>query len=492
MEKLKDMSRSERLFRLACLIVGVVLLALNIYRIFAVSITHDETGYRVADSYLDLMRNDFASANNHILHSLFRKFFVETFSDNLFFLRLDSLLAQVCFLYLTSRLAVLVFGSNTWRFLFFVIINLVSPMIFEFWGLSRGYALGLMFMTASIYFLLKYLHSSVLRTLYIALFAGVLSVYSNFSFINYYMSLITSVAMLTLLFARGHIHVPFWKEILAIGMSSAVLALLIVTPLVNVYGNGELQFLGHSGFINDTIKSLVTEAVLYKTEPQALVKGLIWFVILSTWLSGLFWLREFVIKRNTNEKTELKWGIALYLLLIVACVSVIMQHVLFGISYLIDRTGLFFILLFTFHFCYLLHYLLGGKRSFGVLVPVAIAILLLANFRTKVLRTHTRLWWYAHQDMDILKRIKEDWGNKPGKIRLWVTWKSAPSFKYNTIHYYKGEFEEVSLHHDLLPQDTTFDYCLVQSSEVESTPPTYLRDSDYTGGAMVLFRNRNN
>ena len=145
-------------------IVGVSLVVVNIIRVIQIPITIDETGVRADDTYVGLMINKIGSANNHILHSLFRKFFIDTFGDNIFTIRLDSLIAQFFYLFFSYAISNILFKKKGWVLGAFIMLNVASPLIFNFWGLSRGYALALTFMLVSVYYFLKYI---VLSRLYL-------------------------------------------------------------------------------------------------------------------------------------------------------------------------------------------------------------------------------------------------------------------------------------------------------------------------------------
>jgi len=120
---------------LLAFVFSCVLVTVNVIRIFQTPITIDETGYVPSYTYSDLMQNNIGSANNHILHSLTRKFFVESLGNILFSFRLDSLIAQGLFLVFTYLLFRVLFKNPWWQLCSFVLLNVISPFIFNFWVL---------------------------------------------------------------------------------------------------------------------------------------------------------------------------------------------------------------------------------------------------------------------------------------------------------------------------------------------------------------------
>lgn len=473
------------------LVCCAVLVRLNVLQMLNVSITHDETGYRLTDSYLDLMQNKFASANNHILHSLFRKFFIENFADNLFFLRLDSLLAQLVFLLYSYKTAVFTF-ENRWMQLFaFIALNIISPLIFEFWGLSRGYALALSFLMMSVFYLLRYLAAGRYVFLILSLSGAILSVYSNFSFINYFVSVIGAIFMHRMMFYRSLVNFKSMVGEAAITISSGiVLSALIITPLVNVYGNGELQFLGSTGFAADTITSLTKEGILIANGDKPLLDFLVNAMIVITWLAGIYWTTLLVIafKHGGQVEKAVRWGVVLYLLYVIPVISVVMQFRLFHINYLIDRTALFFIPLFLVHFIYCVRFAFRKVAVVSGVFFAAILVILTYNFVTNLTSNSTRLWWYSVDDIAVLSRMDSDEADKQKQINVWVSWMHEPPFIYDINHFFKGRF--VLLNGKREGMDTTYDYYYVPSTETDRVPLSYARIEGYVGGGFILYRKK--
>lgn len=478
--------------RFTAFVISIVLLTLNLFRILRISITHDETGYRTTDGYIDLMLNKFASANNHILHSLLRKFFVETFTENLFFLRLDSLLAQAMFLFISHKLVERLFQKWWLVIPAFVLVNTACPLIFEFWGLSRGYALALAFTITSIYYLHSYITQQYVKFLIYAVISAILAVYSNFSYINYFVTLIVVVSAHRLLFRNSLTDKStFLQEVVILIAGSALLAGLIIVPITHVFGNGELAYLGTNGFVSDTITSLVKDGILLSTREASTIDFMITAVQIVFWVAGLYWLLSYVnaVKKGADFVVSLRLGIVLYLLLAIPVVSVILQFTLFGINYLIDRTAIFYVLLFVVHFVYWMYYININRLAVGGIILSLLVGLSIYNFYKSEFNTHhTRLWWYSADDMAILKHITNDSQNKGNKVKLWVDWSHVPSFKYNISHHYKDNFHPIAAHHSDVDNDTTYDYYFIAASHAGEVHPIYKRDTDVVGGGYILFR----
>ncbi len=367
--------------KIIALFFAATLVVLNVLRIVNISITCDENGYGWngrLDSYRELWEDKFGSANNHILHSLLRKFFVDNFGNTLFTLRLDSLLAQVSFLIFSYLICRLIFKNRWWQLGGYIVLNLVSPLIFEFWGLSRGYGLALSFMTLSIFFLLKYSTDKKAAFLSWSFFCAILSVYSNFGYINYYVTLCIVVLLLFLLFPDNKQKVRFVQELLIVLVSSGVLALLIVGPLQYVYHNGELAFMGNAGFLQDTVRSLVTWGLaLPGPAREKEVNVIVLSVVALTFFFGVFWCYVYLKKYRHKSAADQRivYGVTFFALLILPVILLIGQHLLFNINYLTDRAALFFIILFTLNISYILYHISSMAKVPAVAAFLSIFLL---------------------------------------------------------------------------------------------------------------------
>ncbi len=484
---------SAVLQKIMAVIFGATLVVLNVIRILNIPITCDENGYSGKgdyDSYIGLAQDKFGSANNHILHSLFRKFFVDNFGNTLFTLRVDSLLAQISFLIFSYLICRLLFENRWWQLGGYIILNLVSPLIFNFWGLSRGYGLALSFMTISVYFLLKYTTDRKALSLILSFFGAILSVYSNFGYINYYLTLCGVLVIQFLLFPDSRKKNSFIRELLILVFSSGILALLIVGPLQCVYRNGELAFMGNSGFIHDTVVSVVTWGLeLPGQSREAQVEIITWLAIALTVIFGIFWCYTFLRKYRISAETDvpIKYGVTFFLLLILPVISLIAQHLLFGINYLTDRAALFFIILFMLNTIYVLYCIRGVSKMLSTAVFLAVFLLTSYNFCSKANVNTTILWYFNAGDLAILRKINSE-TNKPGKLKLGVSWISETALRYDIEHYYPGKLYPPVVISHLPAIDTTFDYFYVDLDDFKKLPVGYERDTSCIGGGFVLLK----
>lgn len=482
----------KKLFaNITVILVGLALLVVNVIRILKIPITFDETCYGPG-TYWELMKNSSGGANNHILHSILRKFFVEAFGNTLFFLRLDSLIAQVFFLIFSFLTCRFLFKNVLWATGSFIILNLISPYMFNFWGLSRGYALALAFMMTSIYYLLRYIQDKKLIFICFSFAGAILSVYSNFGYINYFVALFSVVIIQRIIFREGG-KSSFIKEIAVLIIATSVLALMIAMPLSLVYGNGELRFMGNKGFIEDTVKSLAGIGLYHNPayEP-VLVNNLQWFTIILTYLSLMFWIYVYIKKiyKHNNADIEARFGIVFFLLLIVPVVALITQYEIFRINYLNGRTALFFIPLFTLQMIYLLYYFSRVSKIVSVLSFLTLFVFVCYNFLLSIDFYKTVDWYFNAMDETIFKRMMNESKNKNDKIRVCVSWKAAATFNYSIKYFYFKRFYPIVEISNIPQGDTAFDYYYLINEDLVKVPSNYEVDTVCSNQGFVLFKRK--
>jgi len=473
---------------------SITLLIINIIRIFNIPITIDENGYDPLDSYKVLLLDTPGKANDHILHSVIRKFCIEHFSNNIFFYRVDSLVAQALFLLFSYLLCHSLFKNKYWMLLSFCLLNLISPFIFDFWGLSRGYALSLAFMMMSIYYFFNYLNNKKILLISLSLAAAILSVYSNFGYVNYFFSLAAVVCVRYIVFKKTTTKGQMVRELSVLFIATSVLAILITQPLMNVYSNGEQFFLGSNGFLQDTVTTLVSDGLII-VNPTSLLPThiIIWLVLITTFSGGIYWLYIYFKGHYYKQDPSIEAisGIILYLLLIIPVVSMIAQHILFHINYLTDRAALFFIILFILHLTYWLYYLKAVIPKISVVIFTTIFLLASYNFCSKINLRSTLLWWFDADDLHVINRIANETKNKHHKIKIRVTWFFVPSFNYDFEQKYPGKFYPIADIRDTAGKDTTYDYYYISSPEVtDKLAEKYALDTSFVGGNFLLFKKK--
>jgi hypothetical protein len=139
-------------------------------------------------------------------------------------------------------------------------------------------------------------------------------------------------------------------------------------PLYILKRSGELYWGGRTGFLRDTVFSLINNSFygnLYFRGQERVV--LLFVCMILVGFSILIFLH--FRKRSLGEILP---GLSVFAILVLGSLSTILQRVLFDNPYLIGRTGLFLIPLFTLLFLFLFRELARGKAA---LKAVSISLL---------------------------------------------------------------------------------------------------------------------
>jgi hypothetical protein len=160
-----------------------------------------------------------------------------------------------------------------------------------------------------------------------------------------------------------------------LALTTILLGLFTGYPLAILKRSGELYYGGQNGFIRDTVFSLIHNsfygASYFPWQEQA--AGL--FILLSI----LCFLIVLFVHYWKNALSSSLPGFSVLSLLVFVSVLTITERFLFGNPYLLGRTGLFLIPLYTLLLIFLAQYAGRLKRRLGV---VATALLVIITFLT--------------------------------------------------------------------------------------------------------------
>ena len=368
--------------------IALFLFAYTAYRALVLSITWDE-----AFSYLQFTRHEIfipekyeqMHANNHFLNTWMSIYFIKWFGVSEFVLRLPALIGHLLFLFFSFKLIKNFVhrtptGENKWLVLVaFLIINL-NPYILDFFSLSRGYALSLGLMMTSIYYLYAYLTNEFKAkyAIYSSL-TGTLATLANFVILNYFIvsfGIILLVAGYIFLKNKGKLAN---QSLIAIAGTTVIvfLSLWFLVPVaMKLKEGGALFYGGKSGFWSDTICTITDRCFYGLPYPhvfQQAAKGFLFFIIAAV----IVFVVYKIIKKKTSSSL-LFLGALLFLILFCA-LSTLVQHHFLGTLLLIDRTAMFFVVLFNVLLVFFINEL--AKRSTrAIILPLLINVLVVIHF----------------------------------------------------------------------------------------------------------------
>ena len=183
---------------------------------------------------------NFEVATNHFLNTALTKFSNTVAGDSEFVLRMPSLFGYA--LYLAFAALILRRLSDPLIALGGLLLLNLNPYLLDFFALSRGYGLSLGLMTASLFFLLRFLQAlSADRferiDLSRALAFACAAIAANFALLNFYISVLVVVLIATALFNRRAVSLPIERQNRDVPEQSrafpcSLLAAMVFVPLV--------------------------------------------------------------------------------------------------------------------------------------------------------------------------------------------------------------------------------------------------------------------
>lgn len=467
------------------IISSILLLFLNILHIIYVPVTHDEgiTFMRyISLPYSEIISYKNPTANNHILNTLLTKWLMSAFHNRgVFVLRMANLVAQIAYMIFCWLIVKKIFKDNLWQLGAFIILN-CNPFLFEFWGLCRGYSLAIAAMMGSIFFLLRYLQTKSVRSVWQSLFLAVLSVYSNFSLLYFFM------AITAIFFTDGLLQRSKFKSICLVLLAySVLLAALIARPLALLRSHNELYYGGDKGIIADTIRTLLVDCWHLTNAQSGVVVIAAYVVALSGLLPGIYWIRQVAKKKHWKNDIETVNGFALWLLLILPCTFIVLQHLLLGTKVLISRTALFLVPLYLLALLYLLSRM---QKPLMAYLPAILCVPVLFNFFAAYSISKSWTWSLDDNNVVVLNHIVAANRQRKSKIKLRVDWQFAPGLQYYTTVYYAGKFEPVVYTHDDIKPDNSYDYYYIFQGDASILQQQYTPDTLMRDGTVVLLKKK--
>ena len=238
-----------------------------------------------------------------------------------------------------------------------------------------------------------------------------------------------------------------------------MLAIFIGYPLYILKKAGMLWWGGHESFIRDTAFSLINDSFYGKLY----FRGQEWVVFFFLCLILLAFSIGLFVDGRKKLLAERLPGLFIFVILLAASVSIIVQKFLLGNPYLIGRTALFLIPLFTLLLIFLCQTLSRGRagpKIVSVSLLAALTVLSLLHFAGRANTTMTVEW---RRDADTKSMFKDlgdikDKDFAPSSIislgidetlytslhyylartkSAWLEVRMAPPYKGNDFYYIK-------------------------------------------------------
>ena len=427
MEKHKLLLWSKIYFPI--ILLAFCCLGISVYKAAHASFTHDE-----GVTYLTYVKKNTlgiismqspASANNHILNTLSMKVVDKLLNPSPINLRLPNLFAHFLFL-VFSALIVADFKSNYYKVAAFMMLN-ANVYLIDLFSLARGYGLSLGFIMIHWYYLLKLMSNDFdivkFRLMIIAL---MLSIVSNFSIIYYALSLGFVYVTYELIAANGAIK--FRKVFTYSGFKFLSISLLLMLaflyePIRKLIKFKQLYFGGTNNIFDDTIYSLVYYSAS-SSNTQEFMMDWIYRLVLISLVLLIIVLIVSLVRKKWARKSNFFIGVLLMILLLQ-----ITFFYVFNTKYLIQRTAVFLIPLFTLAILQLIDEL--SSKTLYLLTSVLAVFFCYNTFR--YVPRNSSINWICDADnerliADLHQIQKNKYPNR--KLRLGIHWIFEPSINY--------------------------------------------------------------
>ncbi len=456
-------------FRVAALLLLSALLATNFYRAATQSIVHDEAlswQFYLSGPVSAIFQT--YTANNHFLATVLFRLSITLFGDSEFAMRLPTVLAGAWFFWTVFQLCALIFGDG-WLFLAACAALTLNPILLDFLVAARGYGLAMAGLFWALFQMLAWLNerqhgagAGMLRKrLRKAALGCAIAVAANLTMLMPVFLLATAFCVLLLkkpeagasqdspppATARkkgkkakpetarepARSYASFIQFVVPVGLLA--IAFLIASPIDLV--RGEDLYTGTTSAIQ-SLRSLIDVSFAYGDGPGVMQRiERIWSGMAIVFLPAVT-LAALIVAAMATRLARSPVAVAtLFSSLAVAGSAVLLaaSHLLSGIPYPEDRTGIYFVPLATLAALGLAR-ILAERRGFPHWIGVAVA-LVLASFAVEfAAQWNVKSFWVWRYDADT-KRIFEALeaapkppGQVDGQVRLGVSWVFEPALNY--------------------------------------------------------------
>ena len=414
--------------------IAVILIAIAITKASIAPFTHDESYTYLNfthNSFIDIISLKDGFTNNHLLNTLFIKYFEMIFGNSELALRAPNILALGMFLFFMYKFSL---KSTTPISLSLLILCACSIPVFDIFTLARGYGLSIAFMTGSFFYLIQYLQNPKKSLIYAYHIFALLGALSNFTILLYYAS---SLLIILLFPVFSSIPTNFKhtliKEIKANIRPVILSFIMLYEPIRRVKGQ-QFDFGGKNSFFNSSLQSFFepyTHGILISNEAKIALSWVIISLLMLSCYRVLVHLKE---HEYTSLKNELTISTSLVLIMILAMV---IQHALLKTDYPIGRFALFLVPLFVLNIFFLLLSTFRSKAYvFGATLFIGMAVIGLVNFGRQFSFNSHQEWKYDMNTPLMLEMLYSEWSseNQPTqKVNLGIDWFFEPSINYYRI-----------------------------------------------------------
>lgn len=422
-----------------------------------------------------------AVPNNHIFHTLLVKFFTNIFGMKALVCRLPNLLGFVMYFYFCYK--ILNLGENKRGSSIPIVLGLLllvgNPYLLDFFSLARGYGLACAFMMGSIYFALNFLKSQENKTILLSALFGVLSVYTNFTTLNFYVALCLLLGIFIIIQPKKNL-----SALSILLVCSTVLADLSYFPIVRMRATNQFVFWGSKGFYEDTFKSL-TDSLMYGSWYFGHNTANVFRILILLLLFAVGIFVTFAFKKLKAETFKTPFVFA-FLLLITTVITNIAQYYVVHTPYLQTRTALFFFPLADLPIALCCQNLEQINRKAFNIVAFILGLPFAYHFFSHINTNSCYEWWYDASTKKVLTYLENEYQNDPEKKKIKLATFSwmMPSFLFHIQEEGRESWINIpesngKIHPEGMNYYYTFD------SEIDSLKDKFEVEKNYGGRSLM-------
>ncbi len=458
--------------------LSLLLVVYVVWRSISISFTHDE-----CLSYTIVTGNEAQvyTANNHWLNTILMFISSRIFGASEFALRLPNVIAFIVYLFFIYRIFYR-HCENVIALIIAIPVFLFNPFILDFFGMARGYGLGMAFFTMSFYYSLAYFQKQQsLKYLALLILSSICCVYSNYSFLTAILAL-----QGTALIFHFKIHRAKIKQLILFYLLEGMLLIPAVLNILYLSEKNELYVGGENNVFHDTLKSIISYSFSYGDDHYNLT--LIACILLAiSFVGGILFFK--------NKPLNF---IKLNILVLLLIPTVL--HLAIGMKYPKDRAAIYWMITAGFFILFAADAVLQKtklSKSTGfatkitflpVLVFCSVSVLQIINFIPNFNFTHTIIWQY---DSDVENAIEEvaKKANKHAAISIGCSWFVEPPLNYyretKNLSWLRPVHKETSIAGE-------YDYYLIFKEDFPSLKDLqFLRIKYYPNSGLYLMERIN-
>jgi len=475
------------------IIIGILLLAYVIARAILIPITIDEADTclkHATASFHDIVTFADPIPNNHILNTLLIKLFTSLFGMHTLPARLPNILGFVLYftmIFLITRKIT----DNPIITLLGIVVMTFNPYLLDFFSLARGYALSISFMGASMYFAYCFVERKSNRDLAWSVLFAILSVYSNFTTMNFFGALVALLGIILLQenFSLTKSHQSFlkrtWKPFAIIFSGCILLAAISYVPIKVMVETNQFVFWGSRGFYESTLVTLVEAShyhMNYFAIPERTLSNmLIAFVIII--LLPAVWIWK-------NDRWHIgKHPQVFFMMILIGTLTVnILQFYLIHTPYLDSRTGLFFYPLMAINITFFAAWLHARIRTSLYFFSMPVILLGLLHMSRSANLKSCYQWSFNQNTYTILNYLRDKHENKTAPpVTLDVSWLFYGSMNFHIVTDPEDWIRLKPFHTDVKP-DSAFEYYYLFEEEIPKLDSQYVSVLSFPDGQHLMKR----